>query len=845
MESTLDGLRTELSRYTPLNFSERLPALHALLADFRKAPVEIDIERALWYTRTLRARERSGESMGVTRALSLKAYLKRRAITFPDGNLLAGGSTAKRLGAPLYPEFLTGMGIWPELDTIGEREFNPQRLSRKDADSLNFEVLPYWMDRTIVERVRPEDEEGIDLLNRMVIYTVSKAAVISHTTPAYRLILEKGARAMIAEARSRASAAADPKEADFHRSTAIALEGLVAYASRLARGARRQASRERDAVRRAGYLEMARVLDRVPAFPARGFREAVNSLWLAHAAVLAESSNMALNPGRIDQILLPYFRADRESGRLSLDEALSIAGCLWLKLGDNVNLVPEAAERLFGGAGAVPAVTLGGVDPDGKDAVNELSFLFLKVTELMPIRDPNVNARVDRRANPGFWLDEVSRVILSTRAIPAVYNDEANVAALVSQGQTPEHARDYAIVGCVELASAGRDFSASSSLFIMLYTVLYMALHDGRTPVTADRRVGPATGEVSSIADMEGFWAAFERQLSWMADRTTGLNNRFGLAHQRWLPTPFLSALVEGTAERGRDVVDGGAIYNASGVTVIGFADVVDSISAIEDVCFNARNRAMRLDLASFVAKVDADWAGDLRLFAYCRNMAPKYGSSSPSADRNAQRVVDLIYRAFNGKKNYRGGNYRVAYWTMTNHAGYGSVSPATPNGRRAKEVFSSGITPVSQIDTDAPTEFEAVARLAGSRTPGAYALNMKFSPVEATPAMAERLSSCVETYFEKGGQQAQFNFHDYRTLQAIRDDPEHHDDVLVRVSGYSAWFKSLNARMKDELIRRSQSDLSSGTRVPLSPSPVGMGPPEAVGAGKGPGVEREANDAN
>ncbi len=817
MTSDAEGFRAELSRFTPANFAESLPELSALLSGFKKASVEIDVERALWYTRTLKARARAGESMQVTRARCLKAYLERRTVSFPDANPLAGGSTAKLLGAPLYPEFLTGMGIWPELDTIGEREFNPQKLAKKDSDLLNLEILPYWMDRTILERVRKEDEDGIDLLNRMVIYTVSKAAVISHTTPAYRLILEKGAFAMIAEARARSKAARDPKEADFHRSVAIALEGLVSYATRLARAARKKAARARDPASRARWTAMAETAGRVPAYPARTFREAVNSLWLAHAGILAESSNMALNPGRIDQILLPYFLADRAAGRLSVSEALTLAGSLWLKLGDNVNLVPEAAERLFGGAGAVPAVTLGGVDSGGMDAVNDLSWLFLKVTELMPIRDPNVNARVHREANPRAWRDEVARVILSTRAIPAVYNDEANVPALVAQGQSLEHARDYAIVGCVELASSGRDFSASSSLFIMLYTVLYMALHDGRTPVTGDRRVGPATGEASAIRDMDAFWRAFETQLEWMAERTTGLNNLFGKKHQEWLSTPLLSALFEGTAERGRDVVDGGAVYNASGVTIIGFADVVDSISAIEDVCFNPSNRAVPLDLASFVAKVDSDWKGEERLLGYCRNSAPKYGTADPRADRNAARVVELVHRAFNGRMNYRGGNYRVAYWTMTNHAGYGSVSPATPNGRRAKEVFSSGMTPVSQIATDAATELGAVARLAGDKIPGAYALNMKFSPVEPSIEMAGRLASTVDTYFAKGGQQCQFNFHDYRTLKAIKDDPSRHDDVLVRVSGYSAWFKALNEHMKDELIRRSQYDLSSGVLVPLA----------------------------
>lgn len=817
MYHKINEVRDKLKAYCPENLKAKLPFLNTLLTLHYSETAAVDIERAKFMTAHFKDTEGQNIPMPIRRAEAVKKYLSNRKVVFHDDNMLGGATTSKPLGAPLYPEFF-GLTIWPELGTIGNREENPQTLSKEEADILNFEVFPYWMDRTMSEEVRSLDPFRQSLLEKMIIYTISKAGTVSHTTPCYELVLQKGINGIMEEAGQKEKQNNTNSEASvFYLAMQIALQGILDYAENISNAARKKSEKESDPERKKNLLQIANILNRVPARPATTYLEAVNSLWLCQVAVFAENSNMAINPGRLDQILYPYFIKEYEQGTLTIEDVLNITGSLWFKIADNVNLVPQAAERLFGGAGAVPAITLGGVDKDGNDAVNELTYILLKITELLPIRDPNVNARFHPDVNSKEYRNEVSRVILTNKAIPAFFNDKENIKTLVNQGETLEHARDYAVIGCVELGSAGRDYSASSSIFMMMYTILYMALHNGRTTVTGEEPLWTATGDPEEFLTFEDFWYAYKTQTRLMADNAVALNNLYGKKHQECLPTPLLSAMFKGPMENGKDLIDGGAVYNSSGVTHIAFPDVCDSLCAIKDVCFNPENTDIQISLAEFVTAVDNNFKGYDLLHAYLKNKAPKYGTSHPMAKEISAKLIKLGYEVFNNKKNYRGGNYRVAYWTMTNHAGYGKVTGALPSGRKANIPFSSGITPVSQIDTQLTTALNAVASLDSDFTPGAYALNMKYSPVKCSDDNVDRFGSIVQTYMNQGGQQVQFNIQDYEVLKKAKADPDSHPHLLVRVSGYSAYFRSLNTAMQDELIMRSQYNLSSGKFVPLS----------------------------
>jgi len=336
------------------------------------------------------------------------------------------------------------------------------------------------MEKNVLELTRKRfgNSTGLKLFEDLVFFIASKAGCISHAVPNYVPMIEKGLTGLVkfASEKEKECLTSGNKEAmakaEFYQAVQIALNGILEYACHLAEKAELLASITADADQKKELEEMAACCRRVPAHPAISFREA------------AENINMAMSPGRLDQLLYPYYRRDIEAGRLTVEQALEILGCLWFKLADNVIMVPEASEEMFGGAGTAPALTLGGVDSNGEDAVNDLTYIMLKVTELLRIRDPNVTARYYYGKNPQEYINRVSEVILNTKAVPALYNDAVNIEALIGQGESLEHARDYAVVGCVELASNGRDYPASSSIMLNLASSLEMALFCGKRPIT-------------------------------------------------------------------------------------------------------------------------------------------------------------------------------------------------------------------------------------------------------------------------------------------------------------------------------------------------------------------------
>ena len=815
-------------RIADLNL-DTLPLLDSLRKKCLSAKAEVCIERARHITTFLRDMAGCDEPMEIRYARAVRHFLSNKLPLFPDDNLLAGTTTSKLFGAPVYPE-LTGLTIWPELDTMSTREKNPQCISRADADELNFNVFPYWMERNILEATRSREGNPpcMKLFERIVFFIASKAGTISHTVPCYKTALENGLEWLIAEAAGHeqelagksALSADESQQLDFYRATQIALKGIIAYAARLSAKAAELAKQEKDPARKRNLDAMASVCAQVPSKPARTFREALNGLWILQIAIHAESINMAISPGRLDQILLPWYRRDISNGTLTVKEAMELVGCLWLKLNDNTNLVPETGEELFGGAGTVPAVTVGGVNEDGEDAVNDLTYLMLRVTELLKTRDPSLNARYNPEKNSSAYRDRVAEVIASTKSVPAFYNDIAAIRTLENQGIATKDARDYAIIGCVELSASGRSYDASSSIMLNLVSALELALYNGTRPITGDEQIGPATGAAESFRTFEEFWEAFKTQLRWLINEAVQLNEMMGKTHQEYLPTPLLSALFEGPMEKGKDLIRGGARYNSSGATHIGFADTVDSLNAIEKGIFIDR----KFTLPELIAAMKRDFAGDAALHAYLVNRTPKYGSEEPLAVKNSRNLLRFLYETYQGYTNYRGGRYRPAYWTMTNHAGQGKLSGALPNGRKAYKIFASGITPVSQAAAELAACLNAVGGIDALHIPGGEAFNLKYSAIKDKDDL-QKFSQAIETYFRSGGLHIQFNIMSYEMLIDAKAHPENYPELLVRVSGYSAYFKDLNDAMKDEIITRTSYDLKTGKSVPFPEQQKGLLP--------------------
>ena len=753
------------------------------------------------------------------------------SFSFVDRQLFAGSTTSKFKGVPLYPEFL-GLTLWPELWSLPRRDSNPFYLSKEDVRTLNRKVFPLWMDASILEVARKRAKktgnhrhlEQIQLLQKLVFFLASKAQCISHTIPDFSKAVSQGLRAVVDQADRKRSLAQDPKQEEFYEAVAVAMEGIIAYARGLSRRARQMADREADPEARKELTQIAEICGRVPESPAQSFREALTTIWICWTAVHLENPNIGLSLGRLDQVLYETYISDIRNEVITVEDAVELLCCFWLKIGDHVPAIPISGEKLFGGSGSNQAITLGGVDENGSDAVNDLTYVMLRAAELIKLRDPNLNARYHPEVNGDAYLQRLCEVNINTGATPAIHNDRAVIHALTEKGDRLSHARDYGIVGCVEPGSNGRCYGHTAAILLNLASVLELTLFSGRHRHTGlDRVISIETGTPTTF---DAFKDAFRAQLQWMVDQTTDLNNFFGGVHQDVYPTPILSSLFEGPMDKGMDLIEGGAAINSSAATIIGLADVADSLSALETHVFAEGGS---LTFPEMVSALQQDFAGREALRTLLANPAktPKYGNDDPAADANVTWLLETIDAFFHEKSNYRGGRYRVGYWTMTNHAGFGRLMGATPNGRRARENFTSGITPVSGVTPELSRALHSVAKQPARFLSSGVALNLKYAPEEDKEQMLNRFVASVKGYFDRdlddsdGGMEIQFNILDRETLEAAARHPDDYPELLVRVSGYTAYFKDLNPQMQKEIIDRTQYRLSSGRMILHNPFPL------------------------
>jgi pyruvate formate-lyase/glycerol dehydratase family glycyl radical enzyme len=787
---------------------EALPRLKRLRERHFQSPREICVELPLHLTQYLKHHDVKTDSPEI-RAGKLYRYVmenKQPRIT-PD-NLLAGTTSSKAVGVMLYPD-LYPLCMWPELETMATRKKNRFSITREEIDVLNREVFPYWIDNTVMEVSRRDcpNPKSIQVFERLIFYMVSKPETLSHTIPAYGLVVDQGLSAIIADARDKEAATTDRGRKEFYQAVATALGGILTYATKLSRKAQDLAAHEPDLQRRGELLKISEICRKVPAGKPETFWEGLNAIWICKIALHQENANLALSLGRLDQILYQLYADDIKQGRLTVREAVELVGCFWLAIADHVPMNPESGEELFGGSGSNQAITLGGVDGRGRDAVNDLTYVMLKATELLALRDPNVNARFHHGKNSRKYLERLCQVNLTTRATPCFHNDVAVIETLQRQGVSEGHARDYGVVGCVEPTSSGRTFGHTGAILFNLTAALEMAMFGGKHRLTSPDQIGYETPPLVQMNDFKEFKAAMEKQISWFVEQTTSLNNCFGRTFQKIHPLPMLSALMEGCLENGRDAIAGGATYNSSGAAIIGLADVVDSITALQEMVFAEKPRATKSEM---MAALDANWEGDrfARLYAWVKHSPEKYGRDSRLAKANANWLMGFLHRKFQSKKNYRGGRYTVGYWTMTNHAGYGRLTGALPNGRKKGEPFASGITPVSGAAPRLPECLNFIAGLDHLRISNGQALNLKFFPATAD---LKRFADTVEAYFLSGGLQVQFNIIDREILKDVVAHPDNYPDLLVRVSGYTAYFRDLNPQMQKEVISRAEYDLNDG----------------------------------
>ena len=362
---------------------------------------------------------------------------------------------------------------------------------------------------------------------------------------------------------------------------------------------------------------------------------------------------------------------------------MELVGCFWLSIADHVPMIPEAGEEFIGGSGSNQAITLGGVDRQGRDAVNDLTYVMLRATGILKLRDPNVNARYHYEVNPPEYLERLCQVNMNTWATPCFHNDVAVIQTLQetykAQKISLEDARDYGVVGCVEPISAGRTHGHTGAIFIVLTAALEMALFGGKHRLTGDEQIGARTTPLEYLNSYADFQKALETQIDWLILQAVTFNNYAGITHQKIHRTPMLSALMEGCLKNGKDVICGGATYKFSGShhhRPGGGGGLGDGHSGI---CL----RQGGMSAGDMIAALQANWEDPYAKFqARIKHSPEKFGRESALARDNADWLLRFIHDNFVGRQNYRGGKYNVGYWTMTMHAGFGMITGALPNGR-------------------------------------------------------------------------------------------------------------------------------------------------------------------
>jgi pyruvate formate-lyase/glycerol dehydratase family glycyl radical enzyme len=740
---------------------------------------------------------------------AFRHLMSNRRPIIADNDLLAGTTTDKGIGVILYPETNATL-IWPELETVSTRDLNPYDISPYDRTLLNRKIFPFWLNRNVREYARKQNGNPLcmKLDERFALYFQWKPHGISHTIPDFATVLSEGLAAIAAQTKRRIKKDKDSSRHNFYKAVLETISGIEHYSQDLSVEAARLADIEYDETRKKELHKLAKICQRVPMKPARTLDEAINSIWIVWIACHMENTNTGLSIGRLDKLLQPYFLSDISKYKTQrrrqeyIKRAIELVGCFFLRCTDHLPLVPDLGNKLFGGSSSDQAITIGGVNADGSTAVNDMSFVILKVTEMLQLRDPNLNARYNEGVNSPQYLRRLCEVNILTGATPSIHNDGAVIASMLEQGFTEEHARDWCATGCVEPTSSGRHYGHTGSILFNLVAPLEMALYNGYHPV-CDADIGPQTGDARQFDTYEKFYAAFLEQLYFQADNATTCNNIFGRAHQYVRPTPFLSTLIDGCLASGKDASQGGALYNGSGVALIGLADVIDSLITIRQLVYEQK----LVSLPELIKALRANFEGYESLRARIINKVPKFGSGDPQTQELAHQLMSHYRDLFRSFAHYRDGSYNVGFWSMSNHVAFGVLSGALPSGRQANQPFTPGLTPSPSGRCPLPAQIRSVAELDPLSMPNNMAFNIKVAPnkKDSPEKTLDHLTAYAKTYVDLGGMQMQFNVIGTETMKDAMEHPENYRDLLVRISGYNAYFVELDPSIQLELIGRAE----------------------------------------
>jgi formate C-acetyltransferase len=743
-------------------------------------------------------------SVPVRRALAFEYLMEHKTVCINEGELIVGEKGPAPKAVPTWPELCCH--TLEDLDILDSRAKIPFAVSGAARETYKQDIIPFWKGKTMREMLFQEmTPEWKDAYEAGIYTEFMEQRSPGHTVLDDK-IYHKGFLDFLREIDDRLQSLDylnDPQayaKQEELKAMRISAQALIRLAERHAEKARELAKQEKDLGRKKELERIADVCTHVPAHPPRDLWEALQYYWFVHLGVTTELNPWdAFNPGKLDQHLYPFYQQGLEDGTLTSEQARELLQCFWIKF-NNQPAPPKVGvtAQESGTYTDFAQINLGGVTVDGSDGVNEVTYLLLDVIEEMRLLQPSSSIQVSKK-NPDRFIKRAAKIIRTGYGQPSVFNTDVIIQEMIRQGKSVEDARQGGTSGCVETGAFGKE-SYILTGYLNTVKILEVTLNNGVDPRTG-KQIGLQTGDPTTFKSFEELFQAFRAQLKHFVDIKVQGNNVIERLYAEYMPVPFLSILISDCITNGTDYHDGGARYDTSYIQVVGLGTLTDAMTAIKHLVFDQAD----LQMEELLDGLEKDLE-DERLHQMLLNKPPKYGNDDDYADDVMVALFDACVDAIEGRSNTRGGTYRANFLPTTVHVYFGSVIGATPDGRRAWQPVSEGISPVQGADRLGPTAvIKSVAKMDHVRTGGTL-LNQKFTPhLLADDSGLDNLVHLVRSYFRLDGHHIQFNVIDAATLRAAQENPAEYRNLIVRVAGYSDYFCDLGPALQDEIIARTE----------------------------------------
>lgn len=807
--------KSALTEYSTLNINQDTIIPTQRISDIRNhlvnEPVSICLERPKLMRKSRRSLEFIRESHpAVKRAITLAYVMSGRTPKIYSGELIIGNMSSKRIASNYYPEGGSSQ-ILEDLFCLGSRKTVPIKLSVFEKMSLLYTGVRHYFE-SIGWYAFGRPKRILSLWKYVFNakrFILTEAAGVSHQIPDYETVvnhgLKKADRAALEALESgcsRTGANLTENQIAFYRSVRIVISGIRQMSKNLSNEAMRLSELTETSPERKNELRiLADALSRIPYEPARSFQEGLQACWILHVCLNLEDFEQGLSFGRLDQILYPLFRSDFDSGKIDHKTATELIASFQLKACETVPLFSKRLDAFFSGNTVGQGITLGGVDEYGNDCTNELSGLFLDAFRQIKTREPNLHVRIHEKT-PSWFLEKCVEMLQAGCGSPAFFGDTAIINALKKAGMTEKHARNYAVIGCVELGSQGRTYHSSDAGLFNLPLCLEMALNQGRS-FGSMKREGAKTPAPHDMRSFDDLLMAYREQVNKMIDDAVRVIGWLEKAYAVHRTTPINSLLTKGTLAQGCDVTWGGGEYDFTSLQIVGLADTGDALYAIKKLVFDSK----RMTLPELVSILKYDFKDHAALAVELKRKYSKFGNGDKEVDAMVQIAADAFTDAVNGRNNTRGGRYLSGVYSMTCHTAFGKKTGAMANGRRKAVMLSNGLSPATGSDVKGPTAvFRSASFIDNSSFANCLALNIRFDTSFMEGPLGNRLASgLLSSYLvDQKGMQVQINVVDVETLKAAKKNPEAYPGLLVRVAGYCAYFNDLESSAQDEIIRRT-----------------------------------------